>query len=270
MSDSVARARRLRARTEPPTRTARAAPPNRPGRSHRGPRHREHPAHLTLARHQHARASQQSTHPVLRAVDHGSAWSRKLEANLRRRYPYADLEVENRALGGHAAQLLIKAAESDLYPYYPDLMILHVLGAHDAYEALIRGIRERTTAEVLHQTDHVFDPAELSEPTDPDALGPNRGSWSAFMNHAFLPSLVERYRTTLCDQREAWKRYLARHRLAPAALLSDEVHLNGRGDDLMAAWWGGAFATTDGRTSPAEQWVTRTWWDATSRGTTIP
>ncbi|MET0343356.1 MAG: SGNH/GDSL hydrolase family protein [Polyangiales bacterium] len=185
-----------------------------------------------------------------------SDWSRQLEASLRRRYPYADLQVENRALGGHAAQLLIKAAESDLYPFYPDLMVLHVLGAHDAYEALIRTVRERTTTEVLHQTDHVFDPAELSEPTDPAKLKPEAAHWSAFMNHAFLPSLVARHQTTLCDQRAAWKQYLALHHLPPSALLRDEVHINARGDDLMAALVGRCLRY-DPRVgpSPAEQWV---------------
>ena len=185
-----------------------------------------------------------------------SAWSRQLEARLRARYPYAELEIENRAIGGHASQLLIKAAESDLYPYYPDLMILHVLGAHDKYDDLIRHVRERTTTEVLHQTDHVFDPAELSEPSDPAKLGPGSGNWSAFMNHAFLPGLVQRYQTALCDQRDAWKRYLHANRMVPADLLSDEVHINAAGDDLMAALVGRCLrlAPELGR-SPAEQWV---------------
>jgi len=186
-----------------------------------------------------------------------SAWSRQLEAALRARYPYADLEIENRSIGGHASQLLIKAAESDLYPYYPDLMILHVVGAHDKYDDLIRRVRERTTTEVLHQTDHVFDPAELDEPSDPATLGPNSGNWSAFMNHAFLPSLVERYQTALCDQRAAWKHYLRENRLEPAALLSDEVHINAAGDDLMAALVGRCLrAAPELGPSPAEQWVT--------------
>ena len=34
-------------------------------------------------------------------------------------------------------------------------MIFHVYGAHTDYEDIIRRTRERTTAEVLIQTDHV-------------------------------------------------------------------------------------------------------------------
>ena len=58
-------------------------------------------------------------------------------------------------LGGFASQLLVKTAETDLYPFQPDLLIFHVYGAHDKYEDIIRRTRERTTAEILLQNDHV-------------------------------------------------------------------------------------------------------------------
>lgn len=184
-------------------------------------------------------------------------WSRRLENMLHQRFPYADLHVENRALGGFAAQLLISSAETDLYPYYPDLVIFHVFGAHDRYEEIFRRIRSRTTAEILHQTDHVIDLRELTEERDPDKLAPKPEIWSAFMNHAFLPSLVTRYETALCDQREAWKRYLTAHQLPPGALLRDGVHLNGRGDVLMSDLVESCMKVApELGPSPAEAWVT--------------
>ncbi len=81
-------------------------------------------------------------------------WSEQVAADLRRRFPHADLVVENRALGGFASQLLVKTAETDLYPFYPDLVVFHVFGAHDKYEDILRRTRERTTAEILQQNDH--------------------------------------------------------------------------------------------------------------------
>src|SRR5690242_4616738 len=48
-------------------------------------------------------------------------WSRYVSNDLRRRFPDADLEIENRAIGGFASQLLIRPAEHDVYPFYPDL-----------------------------------------------------------------------------------------------------------------------------------------------------
>ena len=46
--------------------------------------------------------------------------------DLRRRFPHANLVVENRALGGFASQMLVKTAETDLYSFQPDLLIFHV------------------------------------------------------------------------------------------------------------------------------------------------
>ena len=44
------------------------------------------------------------------------AWAKLVEDDLRRRFPHANLIGENRALGGFASQMLVKTAETDLYP----------------------------------------------------------------------------------------------------------------------------------------------------------
>jgi len=164
-----------------------------------------------------------------------SGWSRTVAQELARRYPHADLEVENRAIGGFAADYLVKAAESDLYSYYPDLVVFHVYGAHGPYEDIIRRLRERTTAEILLQTDHVTSEDDLDEERDPARLASDHGSYAAFMSYAFLPALAATYSAAVCDQRTAWKQYLRAQKLPAAALLSDHVHLNAAGDALMAA-----------------------------------
>lgn len=184
-------------------------------------------------------------------------WWRLVEADLRRRFPHAHLVVENRALGGFAAQLLVKTAETDLYPFNPDLVIFHVYGSHERYEDIIRRIRERTTAEILMQTDHVTSPDDLVEETDPAKLRPEREQWNAFMNQRWLPEIAARYGAELCDQRSLWKGYLRQHNLEPSALLSDAVHLNAHGEWLMAqcviAWLRRDPALA---ASPAEDWIT--------------
>ncbi len=161
-------------------------------------------------------------------------WWKIVADDLRARYPNADLVIENRAIGGHASQLLVKTAEADLYPFQPDLVIFHVYGAHDKYADIIRNIRERTTAEILQQNDHVNKPDDLTESTDGSQLAPGKGSWDAFMNHNWLPMLAMKYQTEYCDQRAVWKRYLADYNLEPKALLKDGVHLNAHGEFLMA------------------------------------
>lgn len=164
-----------------------------------------------------------------------SGWSRTVARELQRRFPHADLRIENRAIGGFSSEHLVKAAESDLYRFDPDLLVFHVYGSHPPYEDIVRRLRERTTAEILLQTDHITEASQLEEEEDPALLSPDEGSYDAFMNYAFLPRLAREYQAALCDQRSAWKRYLAQHKLPPAALLVDEVHLNGAGDALMAA-----------------------------------
>ena len=155
------------------------------------------------------------------------SWCQAVADDLRTRFPNANLVIENRALGGFASQMLVKTAETDLYPFYPDLLIFHVYGAHDKYDDIIRCVRQRTTAEILQQNDHVTSPADFTEETDPVKLWPPNGrDWNAFMNHNWLPAVSKRYGTELCDQRRVWKRYLTENDLQPKQLLIDGVHLN--------------------------------------------
>ena len=159
-------------------------------------------------------------------------WTKEVASYLRQTYPDAHLVIENRAIGGHAAQLLVKTAEADLYPFYPDLVIFQVYGSHIEYENIIRRIRERTTADILMQTDHLARNEKVDEPNDPAHLTPQ--NWSPWMNYVFLPGTATKYQTELVDQRNLWKQYLRDYHLEPGAVLIDAVHLNAQGNFLMA------------------------------------
>lgn len=161
-------------------------------------------------------------------------WAARVLADLKHRFPHADIVSENRALAGFSSQLLVKTAETDLYPFQPDLLIFHVYGAHNTYEDIVRRTRERTTADILIQTDHVTKPADFAEETDAAKLPPRGDHWDAFMNHNWLPAVAKKYDAELCDQRTLWKQYLTANKLEPKALLSDNVHLNAHGEYLMA------------------------------------
>jgi hypothetical protein len=157
-------------------------------------------------------------------------WWKDVADDLRSRFPSANLIIENRAIGGFASQRLIKPAEHDVYPFYPDLMILHVYGSNGEYEQLVRNTRSLTTAEVLMLTDHLtqWPPAVIDEKKD-------KGSWwDDFMNRLFLPETARKYGCGLADNRGAWIDYLKANHLEPRALLKDGVHLNDHGNYLMA------------------------------------
>ncbi len=158
-------------------------------------------------------------------------WSKQVADDLRKRFPNADLEIENKAIGGFASQLLIRPAEHDLYPFYPDLMIFHVYGANGEYEQIIKSTRSRTTAEVLMQKDHVTQ----WPPAVPDQTKDKGMWWDDMMNNHFLPEIAQKYGCGIADDRTPWLDYLKTNHYEPRQLLKDGVHLNDHGNFLMAA-----------------------------------
>ncbi len=162
-------------------------------------------------------------------------WTKWVSEDLRRRFPHANLILENRAIGGHSSPRLVKTMEADVFPFQPDLVIFHVYGDDGDYERIMRAIRERTTAEILLQTDHLRrDDDPLREITDPTKITRGREMWNSWMNYVFLPRMAKQYTAELVNQRDLWKAYLRDHNLSPGALLKDQVHLNDHGNYLMA------------------------------------
>ena len=148
----------------------------------------------------------------------------------------------------------MNCAESDVVSFQPDLLIFHVFGSHDKYEDILRIVRQRTTAEILQQNDHLSAKDDIGEDTDSAKATPKL--WSGFMNFNWLPKLSAKYGTEFCDQRGIWKQYLRDNALTPQALLRDGVHLNAHGEFLMAEIVN-AHLRHDSKLgpSPAESWV---------------
>ena len=83
------------------------------------------------------------------------AWTRIVQEQLTRKYPTAKFEFRNAAIGGYVSSVLIRTADHDLYPWYPDLLFFHVYGPMDKYEEIVRRVRERTSAEIVIWTSHL-------------------------------------------------------------------------------------------------------------------
>ncbi|MBD0256190.1 MAG: hypothetical protein ICV83_10765 [Cytophagales bacterium] len=147
-------------------------------------------------------------------------WWKDVKSYLEAQYPRTPLVVLNRAIGGFSAERLKLMVANDLVPLAPDLVLFHDYGNEADYETIIRTIRERTTAEVAVQTDHV-------------AVGQNE-AWHDRHNGEWLPALCQKYNLALLDVRTAWKAYLQQNNLPASALLTDGVHLNAHGNYLMA------------------------------------
>ncbi len=161
------------------------------------------------------------------SITAGTWWNRVAD-DLRTRFPHADLEITNKAIGGFASQILYRVAEHDVYPYYPDFVIFHVYGAHTCYEELIATIRKRTAAEIVIWTDHLG----AEEKPNTDGVYVDQG-WTKFMA-GFLPTTAHKYNCGFIEIREPWKQYLIANELQPQALLQDGIHVNDHGGYLLA------------------------------------
>jgi len=154
------------------------------------------------------------------------AWTGLVGKELAARFPAVKFTFHNPAIGGFTSPALIRTAEHDLYPWYPDILVFHVYGPVDKYEEIIRNVRARTTAEIVLWTSHLSAAETLDKNPDEDA------------RIVAIREIAKRYDCLLIDVRKKWIAYLQEHHLEPQALLNDSVHLNQQGVELMASFIG--------------------------------
>lgn len=159
-------------------------------------------------------------------------WWQDVAQDLKQRFPYADLIIENRAIGGFSSPILIRPSEHDLYPFYPDLLIFHVYGGDEDYEAIIANVRRRTASEILLHSDHI-DWVPTGNSDDPEQV--KRYEWHNTHSTKWLPELADKYGCEIAEIRAPWLRYLQDNHLQPKQLLIDGIHLNDWGNFLLAA-----------------------------------
>lgn len=152
------------------------------------------------------------------------SWTKTVEKDLRQRFPSVVFEFHNPAIGGFTSPALVRTAEHDLYPWYPDLLIFHVYGPIEQYEEIIRNTRQRTTAEIVLTTDHIH-----VKQANQDEIDDSDDSHSAQ-----IIEVAKKYDCMLIDLRAKWRAHLAAQHLPAKDLLRDHIHLNDAGCALMA------------------------------------
>ncbi len=177
-------------------------------------------------------------------------WTIDLSDYLRQRYTNANLVITNMAIG-YVSDVLVRPAETDIAGFYPDLMIFQDYGADNYYENILQFARQRTTTDILIQTDHINYPEDLPEPTDPATPGglPPR----ALHNYVTLPAFAQRYGAELADLRTYWKDYLNRYNIKTVDLLSDVIHPNPQGNYLFTELLKPYFRTDP--SFPSDEWA---------------
>ncbi len=149
---------------------------------------------------------------------------RIIEAKLRARYPHAQLEVLNTAIGGYGSDKSLMVMKHTVIPYQPDLIVFHVYdsGPETAYEDIIKTIRTRTTAELITVTHHLD--------TYGAEIDAKREAASQLRR-----DLAEKYQSESVDIRPQWQPYLDLHGLDRSDLLGDNIHHNTHGGELWGA-----------------------------------
>jgi hypothetical protein len=162
------------------------------------------------------------------------AWTTLVEKDLARRYPSVKFVFHNPAIGGFISSALIRTAEHDLYPWYPDILVFHVYGPVDKYEEIIRNVRGRTTAEIVLWTSHLNAKETLDKNPDADP------------RIVAIRAIAKKYDCMLIDVRKEWIAYVQEKQLQPPALLRDSVHLNDAGIKLLASFVAREFVRVPG------------------------
>jgi hypothetical protein len=159
-------------------------------------------------------------------------WAYALADQLKARFPYADLDLRNLAIGGFSTQVLWRPAEQDLYPFYPDLLLLEVTGDHYKYEEIVAATRRRTTAEVL-LLNYAASWLPTGDHTVDDKHLPNY-YWAETMSYTHLPHFAKKYGCEMGDVRSFWKHYFIESGLRPHDLHPPGQHdFNAHGQALQ-------------------------------------
>lgn len=145
-------------------------------------------------------------------------WTALVQKKLKEKYPTVKFTFQNNAIGGYTSERLVRTAESDLYPWYPDLLFFHVYGGIEKYEEIVRTVREKTSAEIILWTSH------LSANQDPKAMIAQRDQRSKD-----ILAIAEKYNCMVIDLNKKWCELLNKNQWPAQKLLRDQVHLTPEG-----------------------------------------
>jgi hypothetical protein len=153
------------------------------------------------------------------SITGSSMLTKMIEAFLRQRYPFADLTLENRSIGGFGAERLVRTLEHDVIPYYPDLLIFHDYGGERTgeLERMISNVRRYTTSDIV-----IFNHHQNRDGKADLEFGPKT-----------IRYIAQKYDCELVDVTEQWPRYLEANHFDPGRILRDNVHPNQDGLALL-------------------------------------
>jgi hypothetical protein len=161
-------------------------------------------------------------------------WWHLTARGVQEAYPDIPFSFENLSISGFQAHALARTGEADLVPLQPDLIIVQAYGDEPGMDALLTLIRQRTTADVLLMSDHMYLWTDPIEETDPARI--REDDFWPYRNYVVLPRLAKKHGVCLAEVRRFWREYLNRNSVSYLTLLGeDTVHLGKDGNALMTA-----------------------------------
>jgi hypothetical protein len=166
------------------------------------------------------------THRPVRIMFYGQSiegfWTELLVQRLRERFPDTPIVFDNRAIGGWFVWRLKKTLKHDVLRWQPDLVLFSAYqGTAEVWERFLSDLRRETTADIVIRTQHMSRHDKLDDPVDTAET-------------VLFRQLAQKYDVELIELRAEWMNYLKTHQLPVMELLSDGIHLNRKGDTLMA------------------------------------
>jgi len=152
-------------------------------------------------------------------------WTDLLVERLRERYPGAIIQLENHSIGGWFVWRLMRIMYHGVLQSRPDLVIFSAYqGSYDNWERVLTAIRRETSAEIILRTAHC-----------------DRGVWERRNEEprdnsevVMLRHLAQKYDCEFIECRNEWINYLEANKLQGMDFLRDGIHLNRKGEVLMA------------------------------------
>lgn len=167
-------------------------------------------------------------------------WWTNLISSVQRSYPNTHLVATNLAFDRHQSPQLVRLAESTVYPFRPDLVVLMITGDHHQLRRLVKSIRERTSADVMLLNEPLRLKDSLDEPVlasdfgpEPKFYRPTPQIFMPFLNNNWLPYVADELEVAFVDIRGGWKSYLKANRLESSSLLPDNTRLSDQGNHVM-------------------------------------
>ena len=146
-------------------------------------------------------------------------WWMDIARELRERYPNADICVMNPSIGGVTTPWLMRVAEADLYPEYPDLVVCHAYETfkNGSLEKFVREIRSRTTAEIMLLNHH-----------------PSLSGMGRIAENSTIRAVAYKYGCELVEISDPWSEYLIANERKAQDFRMDGIHLNEFGFQLTS------------------------------------